>query len=149
MIENSNSRGTNVSCEGQQRGESASFGPSSVGSSETHVISSSRHCRPLFSSLTMEKQRRLKARRVLDKLAVSSEPGLTNAQLMLTNHDLKPGKYIAIRKEIWEKGNWPDSTVSGTRTSSMGSMEFRGILDCRFFQHCAFRSLRCNTAVIC
>lgn len=25
------------------------------------------------------------------KLAVSSEPGLTNAQLMLTNYDLKPG----------------------------------------------------------
>ncbi|KAK3307125.1 permease for cytosine/purines, uracil, thiamine, allantoin-domain-containing protein [Chaetomium strumarium] len=29
-------------------------------------------------------------RRVADKLAVEAEPGLTNAQLMLTNHDLKP-----------------------------------------------------------
>ncbi|KAL1837977.1 hypothetical protein VTJ49DRAFT_3166 [Mycothermus thermophilus] len=28
--------------------------------------------------------------RLADKLAVESEPGLTNAQLMLTNHDLKP-----------------------------------------------------------
>ena len=28
--------------------------------------------------------------KLVDKLAVSSEPGLTNAQLMLTNHDLKP-----------------------------------------------------------
>ncbi|KAK4134681.1 hypothetical protein BT67DRAFT_301554 [Trichocladium antarcticum] len=29
-------------------------------------------------------------RRLADKLAVESEPGLTNTQLMLTNHDLKP-----------------------------------------------------------
>jgi nucleobase:cation symporter-1, NCS1 family len=27
----------------------------------------------------------------IDKLAVASEPGLTNAQLMLVNHDLRPG----------------------------------------------------------
>ena len=32
-----------------------------------------------------------------NKIAVESEPGLTNAQLLLTNHDLKPGKtWIAI-----------------------------------------------------
>jgi hypothetical protein len=31
-------------------------------------------------------------RGMLDKLAVAQEPGLTNAQLMLTNHDLKPGE---------------------------------------------------------
>lgn len=28
----------------------------------------------------------------LDKLSVAHEPGLTNAQLMLTNDDLRPGK---------------------------------------------------------
>lgn len=28
----------------------------------------------------------------INKLAVTSEPGLTNAQLMLTNHDLRPGE---------------------------------------------------------
>ena len=39
----------------------------------------------------MEKPRTSKARRVFDKLAVESEPGLTNGQLMLTNFDLKPG----------------------------------------------------------
>ena len=33
-----------------------------------------------------------KVRDLARKLAVSSEPGLTNAQLMLTNFDLKPGK---------------------------------------------------------
>ena len=31
-------------------------------------------------------------RRVPDKLAVESESGLTTAQLMLTNYDLKPGE---------------------------------------------------------
>jgi len=39
----------------------------------------------------MEKVKRTKAARIVEKLAVSSEPGLTNAQLMLTNFDLKPG----------------------------------------------------------
>lgn len=29
---------------------------------------------------------------MLDTAAVSSEPGLTNAQLMLTNSDLRPGE---------------------------------------------------------
>ena len=36
------------------------------------------------------------ARRMLDKIAVLQEPGLTNAQLMLTNHDLKPGKKLLL-----------------------------------------------------
>jgi hypothetical protein len=31
---------------------------------------------------------------VLDKVAVESEPGLTNAQMMLTNSDLRPGETI-------------------------------------------------------
>ena len=42
----------------------------------------------------MEKVKGLKVARIVDKLAVSSEPGLTNAQLMLTNFDLKPGSSI-------------------------------------------------------
>ena len=41
----------------------------------------------------MEKVRDSKVARIVDKLAVSSEPGLTNAQLMLTNFDLKPGSF--------------------------------------------------------
>lgn len=44
----------------------------------------------------MEKPRSMAARRLLGKIAVSQEPGLTNAQLMLTNHDLKPGKELFI-----------------------------------------------------
>lgn len=40
----------------------------------------------------MEKLKASKAQHYIDKLAVPAESGLTNAQLMLTNHDLKPGK---------------------------------------------------------
>jgi hypothetical protein len=32
-----------------------------------------------------------KTQRLLKKLETDNEAGLTNAQLMLTNHDLKPG----------------------------------------------------------
>ena len=39
----------------------------------------------------MERLKGSKARYYAGKLAVEAEPGLTNAQLMLTNHDLKPG----------------------------------------------------------
>ena len=38
----------------------------------------------------MARLRSSKLKHYADKLAVESEPGLTNAQLMLTNHDLKP-----------------------------------------------------------
>ena len=39
----------------------------------------------------MEKLKHSRIAHYVDKLAVPAEPGLTNAQLMLTNHDLKPG----------------------------------------------------------
>lgn len=42
--------------------------------------------------LIMEKVKATKFAHFVDKLAVESEPGLSNAQLMLHNHDLKPGK---------------------------------------------------------
>ena len=47
-----------------------------------------------------------KTSRLLDKLAVESEPGLTNAQLMLVNNDLKPGElnasslYLQLRNAV-------------------------------------------------
>ena len=41
------------------------------------------------------------AGRLLSKLKVDSEPGLTNAQLFLTNHDLKP---VEVTRQTW--GNW-------------------------------------------
>lgn len=99
----------------------------------------------------MESLRRVKLRRVLDSLAVPSEPGLTNAQLMLTNHDLKPGEYNATWKEFGGNEALIDSICddSGTGAPSMGSLEFRRILDCRFIQHCAFRKITSNALVIC
>ena len=64
------------------------------GSSNSH-ISSRHHYQPGKNSnhiaAIMEKIRESKVARIANKLAVTSEPGLTNAQLMLTNFDLKPG----------------------------------------------------------
>ena len=45
-----------------------------------------------FFDYIMEKFKSTKLAYWANKLAVESEPGLTNAQLMLNNHDLKPGK---------------------------------------------------------
>jgi len=45
-----------------------------------------------FFDFIMEKVKSTKLAHFVEKLAVDSEPGLTNAQLMLNNHDLKPGK---------------------------------------------------------
>ena len=49
----------------------------------------------------MAKSRNPRLRRFADKIAVDSEPGLTNAQLMLTNHDLKP-----VEPERRQWGAW-------------------------------------------
>ncbi|KAG9236402.1 permease for cytosine/purines, uracil, thiamine, allantoin-domain-containing protein [Amylocarpus encephaloides] len=45
---------------------------------------------PDLVDFIMEKVKNTKLAYYVDKLAVESEPGLTNAQLMLNNHDLKP-----------------------------------------------------------
>ncbi|KAL1969420.1 hypothetical protein VTN77DRAFT_8858 [Rasamsonia byssochlamydoides] len=42
-----------------------------------------------------------KARYYIDKLAITSEPGLTSAQLLLTNHDLRP---VEPERRTW--GAW-------------------------------------------
>lgn len=64
------------------------------GASNSHT-SSRHHCETSRSSshiaTIMEKIRESKIARIANKLAVTSEPGLTYAQLMLTNFDLKPG----------------------------------------------------------
>ncbi|KAI4211118.1 MAG: hypothetical protein LQ351_006126 [Letrouitia transgressa] len=49
----------------------------------------------------MDRLKRSKVRYYADKLAVDAEPGLTNAQLMLTNHDLKP-----VEPERRQWGPW-------------------------------------------
>ncbi|KAL9628269.1 MAG: hypothetical protein Q9204_005995 [Flavoplaca sp. TL-2023a] len=49
----------------------------------------------------MEKVKHSRVAHYVDKLAVPAEPGLTNAQLMLTNHDLKP-----VEPERRQWGPW-------------------------------------------
>lgn len=60
----------------------------------------------------MAKMKSSRVVKLVDKLAVESEPGLTNAQLMLHNHDLKPGKiyYKCTRMKllIQSQLNLPD-----------------------------------------
>ena len=51
----------------------------------------------------MEKVRQSKFARFVDKLAVESEPGLTNAQLMLANFDLKP---VEPERRQWRSRNF-------------------------------------------
>jgi len=80
-----------------------------------------------------------KAKYYIDQLAVTSEPGLTNAQLLLTNHDLRPGEKqpnfcILVESVVLTMR----LMGSGTRTAQMGSMEFRSLLDCRFREYCTF-----------
>ena len=55
----------------------------------------------LFFDIIMEKVKSTKFAHFVDKLAVQSEPGLTNAQLMLNNHDLKP-----VEPERRQWGPW-------------------------------------------
>ena len=59
--------------------------------------------------------RRSKVARVVDKLAVESEPGLTNTQLMLTNHDLKPGMTLNISSSSANSPNGTHSYLPFTR----------------------------------
>ena len=54
-----------------------------------------------FFDIIMEKVKSTKIAHFVDKLAVESELGLTNAQLMLNNHDLKP-----VEPERRQWGPW-------------------------------------------
>jgi len=56
---------------------------------------------PYFFDFIMEKVKSTRLAYLLEKAAVESEPGLTNAQLMLNNHDLKP-----VEPERRQWGPW-------------------------------------------
>ncbi|KAL3425796.1 hypothetical protein PVAG01_02587 [Phlyctema vagabunda] len=58
-------------------------------------------CEPNTLQIMMEKVKSTKIAHYVGKLAVESEPGLTNAQLMLNNHDLKP-----VEPERRQWGAW-------------------------------------------
>jgi NCS1 family nucleobase:cation symporter-1 len=70
--------------------------------------SSSQHRASYYASdeshlfdFIMERIKSTRMGQLLEKLAVESEPGLTNAQLMLNNHDLKP---VEAERRQW--GPW-------------------------------------------
>lgn len=64
----------------------------------------------------MEKVRTSGFAHYANKLAVSSEPGLTNAQLMLTNHDLKPGMSCFNHQRVFYSSNtaWQSNLSAGS-----------------------------------
>ena len=104
--------------------------------------SSSRHT-PKYSYFlaAMEKISNSKVGRFAKKLEVENEDGLTNAQLMLTNHDLKPGTIEMSAIDKLQAHNLP----SRTRTPPMGSVEFCGLLDCRLVQYRMWDCYRVET----
>ncbi|KAG4426511.1 hypothetical protein IFR04_000393 [Cadophora malorum] len=77
----------------------SAFGGASVTSEHDIVHHSSDESN--FFDFIMEKVRGTKVAYWADRVAVESEPGLTNAQLMLHNHDLKP---VEAERRQW--GPW-------------------------------------------
>lgn len=69
----------------------------------THIIRRSYHSQDEYSCLDIiiEKIKDSRFARLIDRCAVESEAGLTNTQLMLTNHDLKP-----VEPERRQWGTW-------------------------------------------
>ncbi|CAL3972778.1 unnamed protein product [Diplocarpon coronariae] len=76
----------------------SAFGIASVLRSSISYHSPDEHA---FLDFVMGKFRGTKLASWADKLAVESEPGLTNGQLMLHNHDLKP---VELERRQW--GPW-------------------------------------------
>lgn len=79
------------------------YHPSDHPRNSAHVIRRSYHSQDESSCLDiiMEKIKDSKVARFVDSFAVESEPGLTNTQLMLTNHDLK-----SVEPERRQWGAW-------------------------------------------
>lgn len=95
-----------------------------------------------FFDFMMEKVRGTKVAYWADRMAVESEPGLTNAQLMLHNHDLKPG--------MWKRfGNYQTLLILHSRggTSTMGPLEFCRFLGCGFVQYCKSGLFMCEDSL--
>ncbi|KAH7351031.1 permease for cytosine/purines, uracil, thiamine, allantoin-domain-containing protein [Rhexocercosporidium sp. MPI-PUGE-AT-0058] len=72
----------------------------SVNGDSERIVHHSSDESTLFDFI-MEKVRGTKVAYWADRMAVESEPGLTNAQLMLHNHDLKP---VEVERRQW--GPW-------------------------------------------
>jgi len=65
----------------------------------------------LFFDAIMEKVKSSRIAHLVDKFAVESEPGLTNSQLMLNNHDLKP---VEPERRQWGPWNFVGFWVADT-----------------------------------
>ncbi len=81
----------------------------------------------------MEKVKSSKFAHFVSKLAVDSEPGLTDAQLMLDNHDLKPGEESCSKMSKLVVVPLLIKCCSRTCSENMGTMELRRLLGRRFF----------------
>ena len=66
------------------------------------LLSRSSTAHPPFAE-AMKKLRQSKLANLANRLATDSEPGLTNAQLMLANHDLKP---VEPERRQWRSRNF-------------------------------------------
>ena len=69
-----------------------------------------------YTSLIMEKVTDSKVSRALERCAVPSPPGLTNAQLMLQNEDLKP---VEPERRVWTSKNFIFFWISDSFNISM------------------------------
>ena len=90
-------RGNLSSQSGYKSVTSSSAGPTN----STHLGGLDLFSQPSRFKSIMEKISQSKVGRLVDKLHVESEPGLTTTQLMLTNHDLKP-----VEPERRQWGAW-------------------------------------------
>jgi hypothetical protein len=86
---------------------------------------------------------------ILDKAAVENEPGLTNAQMMLTNNDLRPGETIQAYsisnppliyhsrgpRRIQKLTNGNRTIPSGSGTTPMEMDQLYCFLDCGLVKH--------------
>ncbi|KAF7195542.1 Uracil permease, partial [Pseudocercospora fuligena] len=74
----------------------------------------------------MEKIRNTKVSKFFDKIAVESEPGLTNAQLMLLNEDLKP---VEPERRLWRSRNFVAFWISDSFNINTWMISSSNILD--------------------
>lgn len=74
----------------------------------------------------MEKIKCSKVVRFFDRLTVEHEPGLTNAQLMLANEDLKP---VEPERRLWKSRNFVAFWISDSFNINTWMISSSNILD--------------------
>lgn len=74
----------------------------------------------------MERPSKARLRHWSNKLAVESEPGLTNGQLMLANHDLKP---VEPERRVWGSHNFVYFWIADSFNINTWMISSAGIID--------------------